>query len=501
MSLDMLPFTQPNPPKTPVPQTPRSSSSTPKNRRALEAYLRVFVRFRVELRKLRQLSKKVIGDEELKQYLNQRKQEVEEDYNVLWEELTERFPDIDMDEIEEEVLIRSLKVPIRISETDLDQLRKNQKKAKQQTEPLDSIQPHTCAREEETASVATTTTSTSRIPLATSTNTAEPPTVTQESSNNEATPKRRKVNAEAPIFSPDSSHSQKNNPSSYTETILGEENLPGRSRSRSSTMASVTPSMASNIFHPGRTTGGVSGLQSEASTFDGYTGQFFNPTTPLPQAPNPFASAENTFPIEQPVFTETPGGLFKPVYPNVQSGVYSPAPQYAVQGKTYPWPANRYTSMPAVFSGHNTYQQQYQGYNSALNTSMPNLSQSQQPAQALQQSKWAAAPAASTPRNKTPAAQLETFTAKLQNRGITLKPSPESSTESKTADHDTAEVSHLTTKMRKLNGLGNGKPNLEPKVSTVKSDENVKEAPFSFSFPKPALKTKLVGLTGSKWAT
>ncbi|KAI5288726.1 hypothetical protein KEM52_001046 [Ascosphaera acerosa] len=127
----------PSPPPPPAAHSPprQQSPGSPPTRkvgRAVEAYLRIFVNYRVELRKLRQFAKRTNLDDDLKEYIIRRKHEVEEDYHVLWEEVIERFPDIDIDDIEEEVLVRSLRVRVAVSDADLENLRKECEISKQQ---------------------------------------------------------------------------------------------------------------------------------------------------------------------------------------------------------------------------------------------------------------------------------------------------------------------------------------------------------------------------------
>ncbi|KAI5287771.1 hypothetical protein KEM54_005753, partial [Ascosphaera aggregata] len=244
LCLGMMPFTPP-PPKTPALQTPHSSQSiTPKQNRALEAYLRIFVRFRVELRKIRQLAKKTATDDDLQRYLEQRKQEIEEDYHILWEELTEHYPDIDLDEIEEEVLIRSLTVRIKILDADLDHYRKKHEEAKHQIEPM--TQPKPIARREGLNTVSTIITpSTHEVLTLSSLPLIAPEPVTSTA------PAAQTVNPaaesctkkpQAPVLTPSSVRTQiECRANNGANAPIGGSDFPGRLHNRSPTTASVTP--------------------------------------------------------------------------------------------------------------------------------------------------------------------------------------------------------------------------------------------------------------------
>lgn len=504
MPLQTLPFTEP-PIQTPAPQSPQSSHSiTPKDKRALEAYLRIFVRFRVELRKLMHLAKNASADEEVKEYIKQRKQEVEEDYNILWEELTERYPDIDLDEIEEEVLMRSLKVRIQISETDLDQLRKKAKGPTQRTEPAKIAQSQfvnpSVTGPASVVTTAPTFSDTSDSPLTTGPNVLQSPTTTTASTNDGTTFKSNGVDAKAPIFSP-SYFAHITTPSHQSVTSPGNSLTSDKPPSRSSTTASFTPSMASNLFQPSRTTGNVLASKSGTPSFDSLTGQDHSTVPPMQSAPSPIGQSNHIFPPDHPMFTQTPGGLFKPIYQqNVQPGVNSFAPGYGFQGNARLRPVNRLMSPPMSFSGNNTHQRQAQGSTFCLGNPSQPSTQALYLTPALQQSKWAASSAANASRNETPTEQLESFTAKLRTRGITIKPIPQSKSINNSTDNVVSEVSQLSNRLQNTHPFGNGRPNLDPKASLVRSDENKKATPEpTYFFPKPAPK-KAIGLTGSKWA-
>ncbi|KAI5279719.1 hypothetical protein KEM54_004034 [Ascosphaera aggregata] len=250
--------------------------------------------------------------------------------------------------------------------------------------------------------------------------------------------------------------------------------------------------MTSDFFHPGRTSANVPGLQSERAPFASIADHDFTPATPAQAASASYVPSQNTSLLEQLLPATTSADVIKPLYQPPQTDLSSfPHCDYNA--------ANRYSSMTII--GYTsplaaTSSQPYQGLgNLSMNVRMPELGQPrtlavrQPPATGLQASRWAIAPPIATNHAQTrpSSTQIEMFTANLQPHEITLKP--------RNGKSSNLQVSGLTSKMDKLNGLD--KPS-QGSEANVRSHENNKPPTPPC---QPQLQKNFVGLSASKWAS